>query len=104
MNPSGGCSAWAGKWSSERKQAERRELWRQRIAEQKNSGQTVRAYCRERGLAEHAPSGKDSCCNYSSSSFMSWLVWMPADSPCVNARSRSVLLSGTGLFKTLRQV
>jgi hypothetical protein len=35
------------------KQTERRELWRQRIAEQKNSGQTVRAFCREGGIAEH---------------------------------------------------
>jgi transposase-like protein len=36
------------------KQAERRELWRQRIAEQKNCGQTVRAFCREHELSEHS--------------------------------------------------
>jgi len=29
-------------------------LWRQRIAQQETSGQSVRAYCRTRGLAEHA--------------------------------------------------
>jgi hypothetical protein len=32
------------------KQELRRELWRQRIAEQESSGQTIRAYCGERGL------------------------------------------------------
>src|SRR5208283_2823781 len=32
--------------------AERRELWRQRISEQEASGQTIRAFCRERGLKE----------------------------------------------------
>jgi transposase-like protein len=31
-----------------------RELWRQRIAQQEDSGQSIRAYCRERGLHEHA--------------------------------------------------
>ena len=36
------------------KQEQRRELWRQRIAEQESSGQTIRAYCRERELKEHA--------------------------------------------------
>jgi hypothetical protein len=36
------------------KQEQRRELWRQRIAEQESSGQTIRAYCGERGLKEHA--------------------------------------------------
>jgi hypothetical protein len=36
------------------KQEQRRELWRQRIAEQENSGQSIRAYCRERELKEHA--------------------------------------------------
>jgi hypothetical protein len=36
------------------KQEERRELWRQRIAEQENGGQSVRAYCGERGLKEPA--------------------------------------------------
>ncbi len=36
------------------KQEQRRELWRQRIAEQENSGQSIRTYCRERELKEHA--------------------------------------------------
>ena len=36
------------------KQAERRELWRRRIAQQKNSGQTVRAFCREHEISEHS--------------------------------------------------
>jgi hypothetical protein len=36
------------------KQSERRELWRQRIAEQKNSGQTVRAFCREHKFSEYS--------------------------------------------------
>jgi hypothetical protein len=36
------------------KQEQRRELWRQRIAEQEKSGQTIRAYCGERGLKESA--------------------------------------------------
>jgi hypothetical protein len=36
------------------KQEQRRELWRQRIAEQENSGQSIRGYCRERELKEHA--------------------------------------------------
>ena len=36
------------------KQEQRRELWRQRIAEQESSGQTIRAYCGERGLKESA--------------------------------------------------
>ena len=36
------------------KAEQRRELWRQRIAQQEASGQTIRAYCRGRGLAEHA--------------------------------------------------
>lgn len=36
------------------KQTERRELWRQRIAQQENSGQTIRAYCREHKLGEHS--------------------------------------------------
>lgn len=35
------------------KQAERRELWRQRVAQQERSGQTVRAFCREHKLQEH---------------------------------------------------
>ena len=33
---------------------QRRELWRQRIAQQESSGQSIRAYCRGRGLPEHA--------------------------------------------------
>ena len=36
------------------KQEQRRELWRQRIAQQEVSGQSIRVYCRGRGLAEHA--------------------------------------------------
>jgi hypothetical protein len=36
------------------KQEQRRELWRQRIAEQESSGQTIRTYCGERGLKESA--------------------------------------------------
>ena len=36
------------------KQSERRELWRQRVAQQKNSGQTVRVFCREHELSEHS--------------------------------------------------
>ena len=36
------------------KQEQRRELWRQQIAEQESSGQTIRAYCSERGLKESA--------------------------------------------------
>jgi hypothetical protein len=36
------------------KQEQRRELWRQRIAEQENSGQSIRVYCRERELKESA--------------------------------------------------
>ena len=36
------------------KQEQRRELWRQRIAEQESSGQTIRAYCGERRLKESA--------------------------------------------------
>ena len=36
------------------KQSERREVWRQRIAEQKDGGQTVRVFCRERGFSEHS--------------------------------------------------
>ena len=34
------------------KQEQRRELWRQRIAQQENSGQSVRAFCREQELSE----------------------------------------------------
>ena len=34
--------------------AQRRELWCQRVAQQKNSGQTVRAFCRAHKLSEHS--------------------------------------------------
>lgn len=36
------------------KQEQRRELWRQRIAAQETGGQSIRTYCRERELKEHA--------------------------------------------------
>jgi hypothetical protein len=36
------------------KQEQRRELWRQRIAEQETCGQSIRAYCCERELKESA--------------------------------------------------
>jgi len=36
------------------KQVERRELWRERIAQHEKSGQPIRAFCRERGLSEPA--------------------------------------------------
>jgi hypothetical protein len=36
------------------KAEQRRELWRQRITQQESSGQSIRAYCRGRGLPEHA--------------------------------------------------
>ena len=36
------------------KAEQRRELWRQRIAQQESSGQSIRAYCRGHGLTEHA--------------------------------------------------
>jgi hypothetical protein len=36
------------------KQEQRRELWRERIAQQEASGQSIRAYCRGRDLAEHS--------------------------------------------------
>lgn len=36
------------------KQEQRRELWRRRIAEQETGGQSIRTYCRERELKEHA--------------------------------------------------
>ena len=39
------------------KQEQRREQWRQRIAEQESSGQSIRAYCGERGLKEPASYG-----------------------------------------------
>ena len=37
-----------------RKQEERRELWRQKIAQQEESGLSVRAFCSERGLGVHS--------------------------------------------------
>jgi hypothetical protein len=36
------------------KAEQRCELWSQRIAQQESSGQSIRAYCRGRGLPEHA--------------------------------------------------
>jgi hypothetical protein len=36
------------------KQVDRSELWRQRIAQQESSGQSIRDYCRGRGLKEPA--------------------------------------------------
>jgi len=38
----------------ESKRSEEREIWRQRIAEQENGGGSVRAFCKEKGLPEHA--------------------------------------------------
>ena len=38
----------------EREHIERRELWRQRIAEQEKSGGSIRAYCKGIGIPEHA--------------------------------------------------
>jgi len=35
-------------------QSEGRELWRQRVAQQKNGGQTFRAFCREHKLSEYS--------------------------------------------------
>ncbi|MGI8992506.1 MAG: IS66 family insertion sequence element accessory protein TnpA [Bryobacteraceae bacterium] len=35
------------------KQEEKREVWRQRVAEHERVGQPVRAYCRELGIREH---------------------------------------------------
>jgi len=35
------------------KAEQRRELWRQRIAQQEMSGESIRAFCRGRGLKEH---------------------------------------------------
>ena len=37
-----------------RKQEERRELWREKIIRQEQSGQSVRAFCRDQSLREHA--------------------------------------------------
>ena len=39
---------------SKPKQAERRQLWLQRIAEQKASGQTVKAFCRAHNVSEYS--------------------------------------------------
>ena len=36
------------------KQTERREQWRQMIAEQEKSGQSIRVYCQNRGVSEYA--------------------------------------------------
>ena len=36
------------------KQAGRQELWRERIAPQAESGRSIRAFCKENELAEHA--------------------------------------------------
>ena len=36
------------------KQPERRERWRQRIAQQETSGQSIRAFCRDHRLSEHS--------------------------------------------------
>jgi hypothetical protein len=38
----------------ESKRLEQREIWRQRILEQENGGGSVRAFCKEKGLPEHA--------------------------------------------------
>ena len=35
-------------------QAKRAEKWRQVIAQQEKSGQSVRAFCREHGIGEHS--------------------------------------------------
>ena len=40
--------------TTQEKQAERRRLWGERIGEQKQSGKSIRAYCRERGEKEQA--------------------------------------------------
>ena len=40
--------------TTQEKQAERRRLWSERIGEQKQSGKSIRAYCRERGEKEQA--------------------------------------------------
>ncbi len=33
---------------------ERREYWRKLIAEQEASGETIRAFCRQRGIGDHS--------------------------------------------------
>ena len=35
-------------------QPEQRQVWGQRIAQQQSSGESIRAFCRGRGLKEHA--------------------------------------------------
>jgi transposase-like protein len=37
-----------------RRQEERREWWRQRIAQQERNGQSIRAFCKEQGVGEHS--------------------------------------------------
>lgn len=37
-----------------RKQAEVGEQWRERVAAQESSGQSVRGYCKEHGIGEHS--------------------------------------------------
>ena len=39
---------------SQKPKEERRELWRRKIAQQEKSGQSVRAFCSEQGLAENS--------------------------------------------------
>ena len=36
------------------KQVERRELWRQRVAQQEEGSRSIREFCREQGLSEPA--------------------------------------------------
>jgi Transposase len=36
------------------KASERREVWKERIARQEKSGESVRAFCKEHGLQEHS--------------------------------------------------
>lgn len=40
--------------NAQREQQEQRQVWDQRIAQQQSSGESIRAFCRERGLKEHA--------------------------------------------------
>ena len=40
--------------NAQREQQEQRQVWGQRIAQQQSSGESIRAFCRERGLKEHA--------------------------------------------------
>lgn len=37
-----------------RRQEQRRELWRQIIAQQGQSGQSIRAFCKSHGVGEHS--------------------------------------------------